>query len=38
MFKVSATSVDARMQTLVKAGDQLNPHLWKLKCLQISWI
>jgi len=35
MFKVSATSVDASMQTLAKAGDRLkNTHpLWKLKYL-----
>ena len=25
MFKVSATSVDASVQTLAKAGDRLNP-------------
>jgi len=34
MFKVSATSVDASMQTLAKAGDRLkNTPLWKLKYL-----
>jgi len=26
MFKVSATSVDASMQTFVKAGDRLKKH------------
>jgi len=26
MFKVSATSVDASVQTLAKAGDQLKKH------------
>jgi len=35
MFKVSATNVDASMQTLAKAGGLLkNTHpLWKLKYL-----